>query len=185
MDWLARSQTLLKLHKPISYFVCTSVSHGCPCGYYTDPRKECKCTPNQIQKYISRISGPLLDRIDIHIEVPPVKDIVSKEANAEPSRSVRDRVNKSRKIQQERFRNENFFCNADMQNKHIKKYCKIGDEAKNLLQLAMSELGMSARAYHRILKVARTIADLADSENIQTEHISEAIQYRSLDRTGQ
>ncbi len=143
---------------------------------------------------MSRISGPLLDRIDIHIEVPPVKDIVSKEADAEPSKSVRDRVNKCRKIQQERFEREKFFCNADMQTKHIKKYCKIGDEAKNLLQLAMSELGMSARAYHRILKVARTIADLAGSEQkrgqatfseIQTEHISEAIQYRALDRTAQ
>ena len=157
----------------------------CPCGYYTDPRKECRCTPNQIQKYISKISGPLLDRIDIHIEVPPVKDIVSKEANAEPSKSVKERVNKCRKIQQKRFVEETFFCNADMQTKHIKKYCRIGDEAKNLLQLAMSELGMSARAYHRILKVGRTIADLAGSEDIQTEHISEAIQYRALDRTVQ
>ncbi len=165
--------------------VLTLVTHGCPCGYYTDPRKECKCTPNQIQRYISKISGPLLDRIDIHIEVPPVKDIISKEANAEPSESVRERVNKSRKIQQERFKDENFFSNGHMQTKHIKKYCGIGDEAKNLLQLAMSELGMSARAYHRILKVARTIADLSQSENIETEAIPEARQYRALDRTQQ
>ena len=166
-------------------FMLAAAMNPCPCGYYTDPKKQCKCTPNQIQKYMSRISGPLLDRIDIHIEVPPVKDIVSREANAETSEAVRERVNTSRKVQQERFEEESFFCNADMETKHIKKYCGIGEEAKNLLQLAMSELGMSARAYHRILKVARTIADLADSENIQTEHISEAIQYRALDRTAQ
>ena len=166
-------------------FMLVAAMNPCPCGYYTDPRKECKCTPTQIQRYISKISGPLLDRIDIHIEVPPVKYIISKEANAEPSESVRERVNKSRKIQQERFKDENFFSNGHMQTKHIKKYCGIGDEAKNLLQLAMSELGMSARAYHRILKVARTIADLAESPNIETEHISEAIQYRALDRTAQ
>ena len=164
-------------------FMLVAAMNPCPCGYYTDPRKECKCTPNQIQKYIYRISGPLLDRIDIHIEVPPVKDIVSREANAESSASVRERANKSRKIQEERFKDEDFFSNASMQTKHIKKYCGIGDDAKNLLQLAMSELGMSARAYHRILKVARTIADLAESPNIETEHISEAIQYRALDRT--
>ncbi len=166
-------------------FMLVAAMNPCPCVYYTDPKKECKCTPNQIQKYISRISGPLLDRIDIHIEVPPVKDIISKEANAEPSANVRDRANKSRKIQQERFEKENFFCNADMQTKHIKKYCQIGDQALELLKLAMSEFGMSARAYHRILKVARTIADLAQSENIEAEHISEAIQYRALDRTAQ
>lgn len=166
-------------------FMLVAAMNPCPCGYYTDSMKECKCTPNQIRKYIYRISGPLLDRIDIHIEVPPVKDIVSREANAESSKSVRDRVNRSRKIQEERFEKEDFFSNASMQTKHIKKYCQIQDEAKNLLQLAMSELGMSARAYHRILKVARTIADLASSENIETEHISEAIQYRALDRTEQ
>ena len=149
----------------------------------TNPKKQCKCTPNQIHRYVSKISSPLLDRIDIHIEVPPVKNIVSREANAETSEAVRERVNRARKVQQERFEKEDFFCNADMETKHIKKYCGIKNEAKNLLQLAMSELGMSARAYHRILKVARTIADLADSENIETEHVSEAIQYRALDRT--
>lgn len=166
-------------------FMLAAAMNPCPCGYYTDPKRQCKCTPYQIQKYMSRISGPLLDRIDIHIEVPPVKDIVSREANAETSEAVRERVNTARRVQHERFEKEGFFCNADMETKHIKKYCGIGEEAKNLLQLAMSELGMSARAYHRILKVARTIADLANSENIQTEHVSEAIQYRALDRTAQ
>ncbi len=156
----------------------------CPCGYYGDPNHNCSCNPSQIQKYMSRISGPLLDRIDIHIEVPAVKfKELSGHPTGEPSATIRQRVNKARQVQLERFKNEKkIFCNAHMESKEIRKYCAIDEKSLELLRMAITKLGLSARAYDRILKVARTIADLEGNENIMPQHISEAIQYRSLDR---
>jgi len=156
----------------------------CLCGYYTDSSKECTCTQIQIQKYMARISGPLLDRIDIHIDVPAVKykELASKEAT-EPSAVIRERVMRARDIQRKRFAaRKGLFSNADMDSKEIKEFCSIDDAGEELLKMAINKLGLSARAYDRILKVARTIADLGSSSEIRPEHISEAIQYRSLDR---
>jgi magnesium chelatase family protein len=156
----------------------------CPCGYHGDPGHDCSCTPLQIQRYMGRISGPLLDRIDIHIEVPAVKfKELSGKPTGEPSAAVRERVNAARKVQLFRFRDEkNIFCNAHMETKEIHKHCPIGEDSKELLRQAITHLGLSARAYDRILKVARTIADLESAPDILPQHISEAIQYRSLDR---
>ncbi|MEK6647354.1 MAG: YifB family Mg chelatase-like AAA ATPase [Candidatus Firestonebacteria bacterium] len=166
-----------------SQFMFVAALNPCPCGYFGDQNKNCICTTTQIQKYMGKLSGPLLDRIDIHIEVPAVKyGQLADETPAENSEVIRGRVNKARKIQKARFANKKIHCNARMQNKDIKKHCKINDESNNLLRIAIEQLGLSARAYTRILKVARTIADLENQENIETTHISEAIQYRSLDR---
>ncbi len=160
-----------------------SVLHGCPCGYFTHPDKECTCTLHQIQKYRSKISGPLLDRIDIQIEVPPLKFAeVSDSKDAEESQNIKERVNKARKIQLERFKHKKYFCNAFMSNKDINIYCKVDEAGSNLLKQAMAKLGLSARAYHKILKVSRTIADLEGEDEIKSSHIAEAIQYRVLDR---
>ena len=155
----------------------------CPCGYYTDPAKQCRCNTTKIERYLSKISGPLLDRIDIHMEVPAIryKDLSSQE-NPEPSSEIKKRVKKARDIQLKRFKGEGIFANAQTSHKQLKKYCQIDEEGQNLLKAAIEELGFSARAYDKILKVARTISDLAGSEEIKAEHIAEAIQYRSLDR---
>ena len=155
----------------------------CPCGYLRDPRHQCTCTPGQIHWYRRRVSGPLLDRIDIHIEVPavPYKEL-STEYSGEKSEVIRGRVLKARDLQLERFRGDKIYCNGQMKTRHIKKYCKLKDDAQSLLDAAMQRLGLSARAYMRILKVSRTIADLEGSENIGSHHVSEAIQYRTLDR---
>ncbi|HZY09618.1 MAG TPA: YifB family Mg chelatase-like AAA ATPase [Bacteroidota bacterium] len=165
-------------------FMLVCAMNPCPCGYFSDPSKECTCNPMQIQKYMAKISGPLLDRIDLHIEVPAVKykELVSKDAG-ELSLTIRDRVIRAREIQMKRFTNrKGLFCNADMQSKDIHEYCKIDSTGEELLKMAITKLGLSARAYDRILKVARTIADLGNSSEIRPQHISEAIQYRSLDR---
>jgi len=155
----------------------------CPCGYYGDPEKECRCTPQMIVRYRSKISGPLMDRIDIHIAVPAVKyREISAETGGERSDSVRDRVIKAREIQLERLKPHGLYCNARLSQKQIKSYCVRDDDAEALLESAFRRLGLSARAYTRILKVARTIADLETSEIIRPVHISEAIQYRMLDR---
>lgn len=159
-------------------------TQGCPCGYFTDPNHECTCNTPQIQKYMARISGPLLDRIDIHIEVPAVKfnELASK-SSGEKSVEIRRRVVAAREIQQKRFFDfKQVFKNADMTSKEIKKFCQLDSASEELLKMAMNRLGLSARAYDRILKVSRTIADLELSEKIMANHISEAIQYRSLDR---
>jgi magnesium chelatase family protein len=164
-------------------FMLVAAMNPCPCGYFTDPKKACRCNPNKIAHYMGKISGPLLDRIDIHIELPPIKyKELSDTKETESSAIIKTRVEKARVRQRERFKSEGIFYNSQMNTKLIKKYCILEEEAKELLKLAMTELGFSARAYDKILKVSRTIADLAGSENILAEHISEAIQYRSLDR---
>ena len=163
---------------------CRSVPHGCPCGYYSDSKRDCRCSQRQIQSYRNKISGPLLDRIDIHIEVPTIsyQDLASLE-KGEPSSGIRERVVTCRRIQQERFeRHPRVHANAGMGSKEIHKHCRLGDEAQDLLKMAITELNFSARAYDRILKVSRTIADLAGCAEIGPEHVSEAVQYRTLDR---
>ena len=163
-------------------FMLVAAMNPCPCGN-RGSQKECNCTPLQIQKYLSRISGPLMDRIDIHIDVPSLKyRELSDETGGEKSEAIRVRVKRARDIQIERFKKSKIYCNAQMSTKHIKKFCQIDNESKVLLEMAINKMGLSARAYDRILKVSRTIADLSDIENIKPEHVSEAIQYRSLDR---
>ena len=165
-------------------FMLVCAMNPCPCGYYTDPNKECTCNPQVIQKYMAKISGPLLDRIDLHIEVPAVKykELSSKESG-EKSEQIRSRVIEAREIQAKRFSGrKGLFANADMQSKEIREFCKIDEQGEELLKMAITKLGLSARAYDRILKVGRTIADLAGSPEIRPEHLSEAIQYRTLDR---
>ena len=165
-------------------FMLVGAMNPCPCGFFGDPRHTCTCTPYQIQKYRSKLSGPLLDRIDLQIEVPGISfsQMSSENKKGESSATIKARANKARDIQLERFKENNIYCNAQMDKSLIKKYCPINEESKALLGLAIEKLGMSARAYDKILKVSRTIADLESSSNIQIAHISEAIQYRSLDR---
>ncbi len=162
-----------------SSFMLVAAMNPCPCGFYGDPKRECRCSPNMITKYRNRISGPLLDRIDIHIEVPSVKyKEMAGETTGESSEKIRGRVEYARVIQRERFSH----ANARMSPKEIKVHCRLDEDSQELLKMAMTELNLSARAYDRILKVSRTIADLDRAEAIQTQHIQEAIQYRSLDR---
>ena len=164
-------------------FMLVAAMNPCKCGYYGDPNHECKCSEYQINQYLSRISGPVLDRIDLHIEINPVNyDDLEKNFPSEKSADIKKRVNKARNIQRERFKGDGIFSNAQMNSKHIAKYCILGERENLLLKKAFEHLGLSARAYDRILKVARTIADLANSDNITYSHIAEAIQYRNLDR---
>jgi magnesium chelatase family protein len=169
-----------------SSFMLVASMNPCPCGYYNHPEKDCVCPPGVVQKYLSKVSGPLLDRIDLHVEVTPVNfNELTSERIAEKSESIRERVIKARDIQIARFGNEtDMHANAQMTTKVLREVCKISDAGQNLLKKAMEKLGLSARAYDRILKVARTIADLAGSPDIQIEHLAEAIQFRSLDREG-
>ncbi|MBR0175999.1 MAG: YifB family Mg chelatase-like AAA ATPase [Bacteroidales bacterium] len=165
-------------------FMMVAAMNPCPCGYYNHPDKECTCKPGMVQQYLNRISGPLMDRIDLHVEVVPVdyKDLSSKSVG-ESSSTVRERVIKARKVQEERYANfPTIHSNAQMTSQLIQKYCELDEPCRNILKNAMNRLGLSARAYDRILKVSRTIADLDSSENIQTGHLAEAINYRSLDR---
>lgn len=165
-------------------FMLVAAMNPCPCGYCGDPHHECKCTPGEIQRYMSRISGPLLDRIDIHIAVPSVKfQELSSDSRGEQSHVIRDRVNAARERQLQRFRQEKtIYCNAQMESRDVRKYCKLDDKSQALLGLAIKQQGLSARAYDRILKVSRTIADLDGSERIEMGHVAEGIHYRSLDR---
>jgi magnesium chelatase family protein len=164
-------------------FMLVCAMNPCKCGRFNDPASACRCTPNQVHGYWSKISGPLLDRIDIHIEVPAAKyQELSGAQPEETSAQIKERVANARTIQKERFRNEGIGCNALMGHKQVRKFCALGPEENDLLRTAMAELNFSARAYDKILKVSRTIADLAGSERIKTEHLAESIQYRSLDR---
>lgn len=165
-------------------FMLVAAMNPCPCGYFGDERHQCTCAPGQIHRYRHKVSGPLLDRIDIHIEVPavPYKEL-SNEYSGEKSGEIRKRVVAAREIQHDRFMNDKrIYANGHMKTRHIKKYCKLQPDAQTLLETAMHKLGLSARAYTRILKLSRTIADLDASADIQSHHISEAIQYRTLDR---
>ena len=164
-------------------FMLVAAMNPCPCGYYSDPNNECTCTIPQIQRYRAKISGPLMDRIDIHIEVPAVKyrDLANRHAG-ESSRDIKKRVDAARKIQLNRFKGMKIYSNAQMTNRHIKKFCQIDEASQKLLEMAIDKFGLSARAYTRILKVARTIADIEGKENIEAAHLSESIQYRTLDR---
>ncbi len=166
-------------------FMLVAWMNPCPCGFYNHPSKPCVCAPGMVQKYLNRISGPLLDRIDIHLEVVPVPfNKLSEMRSGETSTEIRERVIKAREIQRERFANENIYANAQMSSKMLRAYCQIDPSGQALLKTAMEKLGLSARAYDRILKVSRTIADLEGIESIQAYHLGEAIQYRSLDREG-
>jgi len=155
----------------------------CPCGFYTDPHRQCTCSPSQVSRYRKRISGPLLDRIDMHIEVPRLLpgELLSKQAG-EKSASIQARVIAAREIQTRRFAGTPYHCNAQMGSKALRQFCQLSEECESLLRAAIDQFALSARAHDRIIKLARTIADLEGSEQIKVPHIAEAIQYRSLDR---
>ncbi len=178
------SRAKFSVEYPASFMLVASMN-PCPCGFYNHPTKPCVCGPGMVQKYLSRISGPLLDRIDIHLEVVPVpfSDLTEMKAG-EKSETVRQRVINAREIQRERFQDTEIYCNAQMSSKMLHQYCIPDQAGHQLLKNAMEKLGLSARAYDRILKVSRTIADLEGAESIQADHLGEAIQYRSLDREG-
>jgi magnesium chelatase family protein len=166
-------------------FLMISALNPCPCGYFNDPKRECRCSPMQVQRYRERISGPLLDRIDIHLEVPAVefRDLSGIETG-ETSAAIREQVQRAREVQLARFdKSSKVRCNARMSPRQIKAFCELDSDGEGMLRMARTELNFSARAYDRILKVARTVADLAGNERIAAEHVAEAIQYRTLDRS--
>lgn len=179
---IARSKVSMDF--PASFMLLASMN-PCPCGYYNHPEKECTCAPVVVQRYLNKVSGPLLDRIDLHVEVTPVSYTeLSSQRSGESSASVRERVIKAHERQVARFAETGIYTNAQMSSKQLKEVCVISNVGANLLKTAMQRLNLSARAYDRILKVSRTIADLAGTEDIRPEHLAEAIQYRSLDREG-
>jgi magnesium chelatase family protein len=179
------SRAKISLDFPANFMLVASMN-PCPCGYYNHPEKACVCAPGVVQKYLNRVSGPLLDRIDLHVEVVPVSfDEMTGNRKAETSEQIRERVIKAREVQAERFKaHEDIYCNAMMPANMVKEICVLNEAGRKLLKTAMERLGLSARAYDRILKVARTIADLGGVADIRVEHLAEAIQYRSLDREG-
>jgi magnesium chelatase family protein len=179
------SRAAMSLTFPASFMLAAAMN-PCPCGFWNDPTRECRCTPLQIQRYVGRISGPLLDRIDIHIDVPAVRfrDLTGDPPpDSEDSAAIRQRVITARERQGNRLAPEGVFSNAAMTPRLIRRFCRIDAESETMLERAMTRLGLSARAYDRILKVSRTIADLENSDEIQSAHVSEAVHYRSLDRT--
>ena len=177
------SRAAMSLSYPANFMLAAAMN-PCPCGFFTDARHECSCTPQQVQKYMSKISGPLMDRIDIHIEVPALSyEELAQKNPGENSAVMREHVIRARNLQLERFtEGRKLFCNAHMESRHVRTYCVLDSESRGLLKTAIERLGLSARAYDRILKVSRTIADLEGAEDIRSAHIAEAIQYRSLDR---
>lgn len=180
------SRAKVSIEYPANFMLVASMN-PCPCGYYNHPEKECVCAPGVVQRYLSKVSGPLLDRIDLHVEVVPVSfdEMTTSNRRMESSSEIRERVVKARGLQTERFKNKkDIYCNAMMPSNMVKDVCEINDAGRALLKTAMERLGLSARAYDRILKVSRTIADLAGTDAIKTEQLAEAIQYRSLDREG-
>jgi len=177
---VARVQASLQY--PASFIVVASMN-PCVCGYRGDTFRECTCSPTLVRKYQQRISGPLLDRIDLHVDVRRLaEEELMSYPRSEPSSAIRERVCRARAVQQQRFSGHSLYCNAQMQARDIKEHCRVGEDVRKLLREAIREFSLSARAYDRILKVARTIADLAGNESIQAGHAAEAIQYRSLDR---
>lgn len=181
-----RVVTISRINATLSYpcnFMLVASMNPCPCGFYGSKEKECTCTPQAIQKYMGKISGPLLDRIDIQVEVTPVKyEKLQGDEKIETSAKIKERVDKARKIQQNRYKELEIHSNSQLTSTLIEKYCKLGEKEKQILKKAFDTLGLSARAHDRILKVARTIADLDEKENIEISHITEAIQYRNLDK---
>ena len=180
------SRAKVSIEYPANFMLVASMN-PCPCGYYNHPEKECVCAPGVVQRYLSKVSGPLLDRIDLHVEVVPVSfdEMTASNRKMESSTEIRERVVKAREAQTERFKDKkDVYCNAMMPSNMVKDVCDINDTGRTLLKTAMERLGLSARAYDRILKVSRTIADLSGSDDIKVEHLAEAIQYRSLDREG-
>jgi magnesium chelatase family protein len=167
-------------------FMLVAAMNPCPCGYYNHPDKQCVCGPGIVQRYLNKISGPLLDRIDLHVEVTPVSfDELTTDVPIEGSKEIRKRVEVTRGIQQKRFNERTgMHCNAQMTQNDLDSFCKIDESGRTILKTAMDRMGLSARAYDRILKVARTIADIENSESIESNHLAEAIQFRSLDREG-
>jgi magnesium chelatase family protein len=167
-------------------FMLAAAMNPCPCGYFNDRTRECRCTPQMIQRYVAKVSGPLLDRIDIHIDVPAVNYKELRGGTApEGSSEIRDRVLRAREVQLQRFREaqEKSYCNAQMGSRQIRRFCELSADCERLLERAMTQQGLSARAHDRILKVARTVADIEGAPQIESKHIAEAIQYRTLDRT--
>jgi magnesium chelatase family protein len=156
---------------------------GCPCGYFNHSRRQCLCSPHQIARYLAKISGPLLDRIDLQVEVAALNtDEITSTETSESSASIRERVEVARQIQRDRFHRATILCNAEMTTRHMRRHCELDPASRRLLVTAIERLGLSARAHDRILKVARTIADLASEEKLDASHVSEAVQYRALDR---
>lgn len=178
--------TVSRTHSTSTYpcsFMLVAACNPCPCGFYGDPEHDCNCSPLQIARYLGKLSGPLLDRIDLQVEVPRVKyEALTDAATPEDSLSIRARIEKARTIQNQRFRRHDSKGNAQMRPRDLKNFCRLKDDAHQLLRTAFSNLGLSARGHDRILKVARTIADLDSSERIGAAHVAEAIQYRSLER---
>lgn len=179
--------TISRVNATLTYptkFMLVASMNPCPCGYYGDPVHECSCSQKSIERYLGKVSGPLLDRIDIHIEVTPVpyNDLGEDNSDIETSSEIRQRVNQARLLQLERYKNDNIFSNSQLTTKNINKYCKLDSKGKKLIKEAFNKLGLSARAYNKVLKVARTIADLEGKETIEHHHLAEAIQYRNLDR---
>jgi magnesium chelatase family protein len=181
--------TIARAAMSLSYparFMLAAAMNPCPCGWHGDPHHACTCKVIHVQQYLARVSGPLMDRIDIHLEVPAVKyKALTDDTGGEPSAAMRERVDRARLVQRERFaQRPGVYANAHMAPRDIRAYCRVSDGADALLKTAIARLGLSARAYHRILKIARTVADLDGAASLESQHVAEAIQYRSLERRG-